>query len=190
MNSMSANALALRIKKISGGKGDASKVKMLTFYYALKAAGLFSLASFALGRMKVMDKELFSELALDLGMSDGIEDNDIESDEIKVENIEFENSDIKFENNGTDTDKLIEIKDRIKIESKIEADRGDLKVPELLPTPDATPERIHVSAVDVRNLLTASNAVHTKMIQDSVSSYLRCLKLSYFILFYIFNRFF
>ena len=60
-------------------------MKMLTFYYALKAAGLFSLASFALGRMKVMDKELFSELELDLGMSDGIENSDIENSEIEHE---------------------------------------------------------------------------------------------------------
>jgi hypothetical protein len=183
---MSANALALRIKKISGGKGDASKVKMLTFYYALKAAGLFSLASFALGRMKVMDKELFSELELDLGMSDGIESNDIinsgiENKEMKVENIKIENNQIKIENNGMDTDNLIQIKDRIKIESKIEADRGDLEVPEPLPVPDATSERIHVSAMDVRNLLTASNAAHAKMIQDSVSSYLRFLILNYLI---------
>jgi hypothetical protein len=109
MNSMSANALALRIKKISGGKGDASKVKMLTFYYALKAAGLFSLASFALGRMKVMDKELFSELALDLGMSDGIEDNDIENSGIEHEYL------IQNKNGGENDDQS---KTVIKNESK------------------------------------------------------------------------
>jgi hypothetical protein len=95
---MSGNALALRIKKISGGKGDASKVKMLTFYYALKAAGLFSLASFALGRMQVMDKVIFSELTLDLGLSDGIENNQIEND--GVENNQDEDIKIEINENG------------------------------------------------------------------------------------------
>ena len=170
---MSANALALRIKKISGGKGDASKVKMLTFYYALKAAGMFSLASFALGRMKVMDKDLFSELTLDLGMSDGIQNNDIESAEIG-------SNEIEIESNCIDNHNLVQVEDRIEIESKIEADRGDLEVPEPLPIPEMTSGSIHVSAEDVRNLLTASNEAHAKMIQDSVSSF---FILSYFILF-------
>ena len=97
---MSGNALALRIKKISGGKGDASKVKMLTFYYALKAAGLFSLASFALGRMQVMDKVIFSELTSDLGLCDGIENNQIENNQIEDDRVENNRDDnIQIENN-------------------------------------------------------------------------------------------
>ena len=107
MASMSLNALAVRIKRISGGKGQASKIKMLTFYYALKAAQLFSLASFALGRLKIMDAELFSELTADLGLIDGIEnknqiipDNENENDddneiEIIIESEEKEKKEIE-----------------------------------------------------------------------------------------------
>ena len=126
MNSMSGNALALRIKKISGGKGDASKVKMLTFYYALKAAGLFSLASFALGRMQVMDKVIFSELTSDLGLSDGIENNQIEND--GVQNNQDEN--MKIEINEYDyykTESIILIQNEIGDESEVKIQNNGIE---------------------------------------------------------------
>ena len=66
---MSIDALALRVKKIASGKGIQSKVKMLIFYYALKAANLLQLASYSLGMMELMDSELFNELSLNIGMS-------------------------------------------------------------------------------------------------------------------------
>ena len=68
MSYMTIDALALRVKKIASGKGIQSKIKMLIFYYALRASNLLTLAAYALGMIKVMDFKIFNELSIDIGL--------------------------------------------------------------------------------------------------------------------------
>ena len=62
MSYMSNDALTTRIKAISSGRGEQSKIKMLTFYYALQAGNLLSLAAYSLEMIEKMDQNLYFEL--------------------------------------------------------------------------------------------------------------------------------
>ena len=84
MSYMSSDALTTRIKAISSGKGEQSKIKMLTFYYALQAGNLLSLAAYSLEMIEKMDQNLYFELTNGLQLPP--ERTDYCSIEIKDEN--------------------------------------------------------------------------------------------------------
>jgi hypothetical protein len=115
MTYMSIDALAGRVKKVAKGKGKQSKIKMLIFYYALKAANLLKLASYSLEMIKLMDLELFNELSLDIGMSITALQNEIL---VKNENT-HPHSEQEREINKIKTELKTQVKTEIKTDIKI-----------------------------------------------------------------------
>lgn len=115
MTYMSIDALAGRVKKVAKGKGKQSKIKMLIFYYALRAANLLKLASYSLEMIKLMDEELFNELSLDIGISITVLQN-----EILVKNESpYPHSEQEREISKIKTEQETELKTEIKTEVKI-----------------------------------------------------------------------
>ena len=97
---MTIEALALRVKKIASGKGIQSKIKMLIFYYALRASNLLPLAAYALGMIKVLDFKIFNELSSDIGLPAVIQTDSIMplQNDIRIKNENENKNEIENEN--------------------------------------------------------------------------------------------